>query len=446
MLRVRQMVMLMLIFALGAATSACGAPATSRQTTRIGNLTVTAGTRIPSSTVRFAYYPCCSDLGLPAIAMKLGYFKDVNINITPPGGYLYPSPDGILPSMQRGSQDITTFPDAGYLSTLNTFGESIPPVLMYSTYIGYGILAAPGTGAKTVTQFMKEGMTFAQAAKDAIAQMRGHTVYISPSAETQPPYAETLMKYDNLSFANVKPIYLIDNKMVELSATPGRLNWAIPYGGPFFVQLEQDGYRPILTVQDVLKYDPRSIEAKTEAQYVGDASVVVQRTFITQHLDTVLRFASVIFRTVASLEAPSSREKDWTIVADVINATQGTHLTAAEVGGLYQSIDPLFTWQDQRNLWVNSASPYYVPSAIRAQVASLIKSKTLPPGNYNLQGFLVGDTIYHDLLSLQLEAQSLFKQAKQGGAVNVALEAKAKVYYADYDFLDAVRLMKAAIS
>src|SRR5579884_1073764 len=251
---------------------------------------------IPTTTVRFSYTPCCADLGLPAVAIQKGFFKDVGITLSPSRGYQYPNGDNIVASMSRGDYDITTFPTIGYISTLNTFGKNLPTTSAYSIYIGYTILKSPDNKAKTTLDFMKQGMSFAQAAKKAIQQIKGQDVYTPPVGTSQPPYPNVMLSYDGLTINDLKLHFLDDTKTAELAATPGRVKWAIPYQAPIVVELIRSGWKPLINVAEILQYDPHSSQAHKLSQLVGDAATVTQRSFLNSHRDAVIRFISAIFR------------------------------------------------------------------------------------------------------------------------------------------------------
>ncbi len=82
---------------------------------------------------------------------------------------------------------------AGY--ALETCGQSIPPIHFADIYVGYAILVAPDSEAKTALEFMDEGMSFTDAAAAAVQQLVGKEVHIPPHSTTQSQYSDAFFAY-----------------------------------------------------------------------------------------------------------------------------------------------------------------------------------------------------------------------------------------------------------
>jgi NMT1-like family protein len=408
-----------------------------------------AGPALPRTTVKFAYYPCCADTTLPVVGIRKGFFKDVGITISPGGGYQWSQAAQFLPAMQRGQFDVATAFSTTWLQTLNTFGVNLPPVMLYDIYLGRDILLAPKsqTNLKTVADYMKQGMSFKAAARKAVTAIKGKTIFTDPFAGTQPPYYDVLLSYGGLSSKDIKFTFLADDKILAASATPGRVELAFPLGAPVLVAMIRSGYRQLINMGEILKYDPKSSQAKELLKETGNQTVMVQRKFLEQKHDTLLRFVSAVFRSAAYVSNPKTAPDGDKIVADTINAAQGLKLVPQDVATIYQTVDPLFTWKQQASTIWNSNSPYYAPHGYATAVQALIANKTLPAGDYTakLKQFLAAAPVYRQLASLQKQANTLFKKAANKKS-NKKLVAQARKYYNWYDFLDAVRYLKAATS
>lgn len=401
---------------------------------------------IPVTQVTFSYLPCCADLGLPAVAVERGFFKAVGVKISPTHGFQYPSGDNVVTSMSRGDYDVTTYCSICYLSVLNTYGKNLPATSAYSTYIGYTILLSPDNHAKTALDYVKQGMSFPAAAKKAVQGIKGQEVYTPPIGTTQPPYPNLMLSYGGLTINALKLHFLDDTKTAELAATPGRVKWVIPYNAPVTVELIDSGWKPLINVAQILKYDPRSSQAHQLGKLVGDAVTVTQRPFLTSHKAAVERFVSAVFRAVDYLTAKKTRLDGYRIVANIVNATQGTKLKTTDIGYIYTNIDPLFSWKQQPLLWNIKSSPYYVPTALSAQVQSLVANKTIPNTHYNLPRFMAAAGIYKEMRAQQKQADNLFLQSSSITGPKKAWVAKARQLYRWHDYLDAVRFLKAALT
>jgi ABC-type nitrate/sulfonate/bicarbonate transport system substrate-binding protein len=406
-----------------------------------------AAPKIPAATVKFAYYPCCADSSLPVVGIRKGFFKNVGITIDPANGYQWSQASQFVPAMQRGDFDVATGFSTAWLNTLNTFGMNIVPVMNYDVYLGRVILVAPNSPLKTTSDYMKQGMSFTAAAKKAVAAIKGHNIYTDPFAGSQPPYYDILLSYGGLTSKDISFTYLADDKILALSATPGRIELAVPLAAPVLVAMLRGGWRQLIDMSSILKYDPKSSQAKSLMQETGNQTVAVQKSFLDANHDTILRFVSAVFRSAAYVTNPKTAPAGDKIIADTINAAQGLKLIPADIAKVYSAVDPLFTWEQQKKTVWNPNSPFYAPTGYQTAVDSLIANKSLPDQKYDLTTFLQSKPIYNQLAALQKRADKMFKQAtklKVKGS-KAALVKQAHKFYNWYDFLDAVNYLKAAL-
>jgi hypothetical protein len=404
-----------------------------------------AAPTVPTTTVKFAYYPCCADSTVPLVGIRQGFFKQVGINISPSNGFQWSQAAQFLPAMQRGEFDVATAFSTTWLNTLNSFGMNLPPTMLYDVYLGRVILVAPKSPLKTAADYMKTGMKFPQAAAKAVEAIKGKSIYTDPFAGAQPPYYDVLLSYAKMTSKDINFSFLADDKILALTATPGRMELAFPLSGPVLVAMIRGGWRPLIDMTSIIKYDGKSTQAKELMSETGNMTVMMQRSFLEKKHDVALRFISAVFRSIHFLEDKKTGPVGNKILANTINAAQGLKLIPQDIGTVYSDVDPLFSWEQQsKTLW-NPKSPFYAPKGYQTAIDALIANKTLPEGSYDLKKFLAARDVYNELRRYQKQADSLFKQAKKSKTVDKALLAKAKKYYQWYDFLDAARFAKAAL-
>lgn len=410
---------------------------------------VAAGTEIPQTEVRYSLYPCCADHAILYVPIAKGFFKDVGINVIPPDGHQYTLFDQIVPTMQRGDQDVAGMFVQGYLQTLSTFGQDIPPILFHDIYVGYAILKAPDNPAKTAEEFMDEGMSFPDAARAAVEQLEGEEVFTPPHGQVQPPYPDVFLSYADMKYpADLNLKFLEDPKIVELSTTPGRMKWAIPYAAPVLVQMIREGWEPIINVNMIFEHDNESDQAERMRTLVGSSGLIAQRDWVENNEDAAIRLLSAVYRAIDYSTDPATRQEAWKIMADLINSTQGLNLIPEDIGTIFDEVDPLFPWEDQGEaLWDDPNAPYHVRSSLDTQIAALIENETLPDQEYDIDRFLVAEDLYQRMKELQEEADGLFEEAEAANleGEDAQLVEEARKYYEWYDFLDAVRFLKAAL-
>jgi ABC-type nitrate/sulfonate/bicarbonate transport system substrate-binding protein len=446
--RARWLALLVALLAIAMALAACGGDDEAAETTA-GTGDTAAGTDIPQAEMRFAFYPCCADNAIFQVAIEKGFLEDVGITLTPPEGHQYTLFDQIVPSMQRGDHDATGMFIQGYLQTLSTFGQDIPPIMFHDIYVGYAILKAPDNDAKTAEDFMGEGMSFPEAAKAAVEQLRGEEVFTPPHGTVQPPYPDVFLSYADMEYPGDLDLqFLEDPKIVELSTTPGRMKWAIPYAAPVLVQMIREGWEPVINVNMIFDNDNESEQANRMRTLVGSTGVIAQRDWVEANEDTALRFISTVFRSVDYVEDPATQQDGWKIIADIINATQGLKLIPEDIGTIFDEVDPLFPWDEQGEaLWEDESAPYHVRSSLETQIASLIENQTLPDREYDLDRFLVAERLYQRMKALQTEADGLLEEVESAelSGEKAQLADRAREHYEWHNYLDAVRFLKAAL-
>jgi hypothetical protein len=430
-------------------TTAEGTTATTGAPSTEGGAEVVAP-EIPESTVRFAFYPCCADNNLMQIAIENGWFGEAGISLDPEGGHLYTLFDQIVPAMQRGDFDVSGFFVQAYLQTLDTFALDIPPIWFNDIYTGYAILKSPDSDAKTTQDFMDEGMELHDALVAAVAQLDGAEVYTPPHGQVQPPYPDVFMSYAGLSYPDSLNLqFLEDQNIMAVSAQEGRIEFAIPYAAPVVVQMLNEGWEPIINTVQTLS-DVGSEQAARMTTLVGSSGFIAQRDWVENNRDTALRFISVGFRVLASLQDPATQLEGWTIQANQINATQGQTLTGEDIGVIWASLDPPFPWEEQGSqLWDDPDAPFYVRGSLTTQIGALIENGTLagPLEAYDLDAFLLAEELYRELAALQAEADAMFADA-EGMSLSASQQAvvdQAQVLYDNYNFVDAVRFLEAAL-
>ena len=429
--------------------AACGGEDEDASTGGTETSSASAGTEIPESEVRLSIYPCCADHAIFYVAVEKGFMEDVGISVVPPETHQYTLFDQIIPSMQRGDHDVAGMFIQGYLQTLSTFGQDIPPIMFNDIYVGYAILKAPDNPAKTAEDFMADGMSFPEAAKAAVEQLRGEKVFTPPHGTVQPPYPDVFLSYADMNYPDDLDLQFLDDpKIVGLATTPGRMKWAIPYAAPVLVQMIREGWEPLINVNMIFQNDNESEQANRMRTLVGSSGLIAQRDWVEQNEDTAIRLLSAMYRAIDYVGDPATQQDGWKIMADLINATQGLNLIPEDVGTILDEVDPLFPYDEQGDqLWNDPSAPYHVRSSLDTQIAALKENETLPDQEYDLDRFLVAETLFKRMEALQEEADGLFTEAESADLSEeaAALVEQARDHYDWHNYLDAVRFLNAAL-
>ena len=453
---------------------------------------------IRAADVRMGIYPCCADLAYWQIPIELGWWDELNITITPnqPTYHYFTAFQEIIPWLILGDGDVAQAWVPGVFQSLETFGQDIPPIHFSDIYVGYAILVAPDSDAKTALEFMDEGMSFSEAATAAVQQLVGKPIHIPPHSTTQAQYSDAffaylpqwwedvvgdfpaldgegnqlvLLKRDGTpvldEFGNEQPIrittndwrnyatpvYVDDPTIVQLSAVPGRIRFAMPYGAPTLVQMMRNGWDPLINFAMMYEHDAASQQtAIASATSVGGTGLLARREWVEENKDLAYRVVSVANRALAFLEDPDTQYQGWEIEANIINERRLLSMEPEDIGIIWDTIDPSFNWEDQEALWDLSLPSYHPETAFATQIEAL-KANGILSSKFNTQAeleeFLLAKELYYDLKDMQERSDDLFARA---GSMSLsesrqALVDQAQVFYDRYNFYDALRYLEAAL-
>ena len=452
---------------------------------------------VRAAEVAMGIYPCCADLAYWQIPIELGWWDELNITIIPnsPTYHYFTASQEIVPWLQRGDGDVAQGWVPGVFGTLETFGQSIPPIHFADIYVGYAILVSPDSDAKTALEFMDEGMTYPEAAAAAVRQLVGSEVHIPPHSTTQAQYSDAFFAYlpewwedveedipaldgegNQLVLLNrdgtpaldddgntqpirittndwrnyAQPVYVDDPTIVELSAVAGRIDFAMPYGAPTLVQMMRNGWDPLINFAQMYEHDALSQQTAIASATVGGTGLLARREWVEENKDLAYRVISVANRIFAALEDPETQEELWAIEANIINEKRSLSMEPADIGIIWDTIDPSFNWEDQEALWDLSLPSYHPETVFRTQIEKLKSQGTLS-ATYDTQAgleqFLLAQELYYDLKGMQDRSDDLFARAmdmdlsdSQQGLID-----QAQVFYDRYNFYDAQRYLEAAL-
>jgi ABC-type nitrate/sulfonate/bicarbonate transport system substrate-binding protein len=427
----------------------CGSTGTASQATGTSSangmfptVRPASGTAIPKVTVSFGMRPVANDV-MFVIATKQGWFKDVGINIAP-GQYGNQSTfDNAVPLLLNSQLNVEALDPIPTISTLGS-EQSIRFIGLSDIFLGYQILAAPSTHAKTVSQFMQQGLPFRQAMAKALDQLKGQTFTIPPIVSDR-GFLDTAFNAGGLSlFKTAHVVVTPDSNALNL-ASGGRTKFASFDGAPFTAQLLGAGWIPIVTPLDLSKNLPPGVDSPAEL-LVEPPGIASTQQWASQNAATVLRFDSVMFRLINAINSAPSTVLQYEL--GYLNAFAGTHLTLPELQSNILHLDPLISFQEQAPYFNDAKSALYYKNWYAATLNYDVKQGAVPKGTYSADNLIWAGQVYKQLAKFKNMTDTLLTK---GASMHLdsnqqVLMAKARQYYAWFDFLDSYRYAHAAVS
>lgn len=395
-----------------------------------------ADPQVPEVEIRLAQAPFW-DHSTEQIGVELGYFADAGITVVPePSGTIL-GMDQIAPQLLAGQIDVGTMVPQIWTSSLDQ-GVSARVFTSRDIFMGHAFLAAPGTGARSVGDFMDEGMAWEDAIDAAMAQLVGQTVYVTDEASPR-SFREVALEAAGLTADDFESNVLDDTTMQQL-ALGGRADFVAPASGPNIVTLIGQGWVPLVSTSDIVEHG----EAEQLLTVIVNTGLAAEVSWLEENPETALRLASVGYRIIdLKKEDPLAAAQ---IQIPFINSIAGTSFTTDDAETLDQRIDPFYSFDEQTEFFQDESSPFYWSKPIQATIDSL-READLIAGEHEPSDVSWADATWNTLNSLRGQSEELIGElTAQGGLTGQAAEqlARAQEFFAARNYLDAFRFANAA--
>src|SRR5215469_12534743 len=136
------------------------------------------GTDVPQAEISLGMRPYANDLIFVA-GIKQGFYKDVGLTITPAPYGRKVLPDQAIPLLVNKQIDTMALYPPDVIATMDSV-KNIRFIALTDLFQGFAVLAHPDTKAKTVKDFMGEGLSFEDAMKKTMAQLKGQKFVTAP--------------------------------------------------------------------------------------------------------------------------------------------------------------------------------------------------------------------------------------------------------------------------
>lgn len=403
--------------------------------TRYAPLTPEPGTTMPSVSVTFGMRPY-ADNTFYVVGINKGWYKDVGITIQPQPFGLKTTENQWVSILLSRQVDINSATCSTLMPSYKTT-DQLKCIALAVTFYGSVMLANPKLHLKSVSDYVKSGMSFKAALKAALKPLVNQTVYV-PSVISEKEFDEEPFRYVGLPL----PKYTNqDDSQMLLLAKSDRLNFMHPGGAPIAETLLEAGWTPVYDTGQLLKYGPGGVNSPLEP-LVFNNGLAATADYINAHQTTVFRFISVMFRIFDQLQKHPSLYAAYT---PYLNSVAGTSLTPAGVRRTVNNLDPFVPFDQQTKYFVNKRGAEYYGNSVGALIRSLAQSGVIRSG-ISPDDVIWAAPIYQEFLAYKNKTLALFSaaQSKHLSGDKQKLLAQAHTYYGWFDFLDAYRFAKAA--
>jgi hypothetical protein len=393
------------------------------------------GVDVPSAKFTFGMRPY-ADNTFYIIGMKKGWFKDVGITILPEPEGLKVTDTNVVALLLNGQVDMSSEFCPLILPTYKS-SNKLKCVAFTDNFLGEAILANPKLKLKSFKDYIKEGKSFDEAIKAAIAPMQGKTLVGAPELSDR-PFEEAVSKFAGVTWK----LQVLDDSKALVLAKGDRIDFANPEGAPIVYTLMQTGWTDLIDIGDLFNYGPGGVNSPIEP-LVANVGIASNSDFINKNQNTVLRFLSVVWRIIDAVgKDPSLHD----LQAPYLNSVAGTSLDGAGVASTIHILDPLSPFESDSVYYVDEKSVLYYKNAWTAIINEYAAHGLLPKDAATADEIIWGAAIWRQMKDYQAKTDALLKglEGKDLSDEKKDLVAKAKRFYGWFDFLDAYRLASAA--
>ena len=400
------------------------------------------GVEIPKVDIRFGM-SAFADHNIHSISIINGWFDDVGITLGPGKFGLRSLSPQVIPRLLADEVDIHTWYGPLQIEIM----ERVPHVKLFTfsdTYVGTYMLASPQSGAKTVSQLVDEGVPFETAIKQVMAQMKGKRVAIDNTGSHR-IFLDAIFDLGGITFKDVELSVLEDAKIVFLGRG-GNIDFASPAGAVQNVVMIQDGWYPAVSVEDLIQGLPLGDFRGVSS--IGHTGFATTDAYYRENFDTILRMAGVKFRVIDAINDDIANNTDHALKLEVpvIEAAAGTKLGVEGLRTIFNTLDPVKSFEDQAEYWLDQDSPFhywnvYMPQVKAAQAGGLLSKDK----NFSPDDAFTAPYVYRTLVQYRQWYDQLMPEAGGLEGDRAKLAELAAVHYENRNYFDAYRILNAAV-
>lgn len=395
------------------------------------------GTEIPQATVNFGMRPF-ADNTFYVVAMKKGWFADAGIKIGPEElGLKINDTNGSALLLNR-QIDIASQYCPLMLPTYKT-SDKLKCIGFTDTFKAMSILANPKLGLKSFKDYIAEGMNFDDAIKAALAPLEGKSLVVPPQLSNR-PFTSAAAEFSGHKW----DVQVLEDSKSLILAKSGQIDFINPEGAQVVYSLEQAGWTRILSIGDLYEHAPGGA-ASSIAPLVVIVGIGANADYVNANQNTVLRFMSVVWRTIDALGKDPSL---YDLQAPYLNSVAGTDLTGESLKATVDSLHPFAPFEEGNVYFKTPDSVLYYKSAWGAIIKEYADNGILPNHDVTPDDIVWAAAIWNQMEDYRVKSEALLKTLETQTLADdkKADFEQARTFYEQFNFLDAYRLATAAAS
>lgn len=427
------------VLAAGSGLTACGsddeepttaAAGTTPAATGEGFPTVTPepGTDIPKATVKLGLRPY-ADNAFEYLGIKNGLYAANGIEITPKP-YGIKNNDQAIAQMLNGTVEVQAMYAPSLVPTYKT-DQSLKQIMFTDYFNGWALLAPKDSGAKPVSELMKEGKPFKQAMAESLGAMKGKTLVVSQLLDAR----EFVRQSFEIAGLDQPKLQILDDSKSLVAARADKIEFAVPTGAPTTMQFEREGWIPLVTPYDIID---NAEEAGTDVSALaGTVGLASNEKWIKEHPNTALRFISATYRLIDEIKAKPEILGDY---ATYLNSITGLKLTGEDLEELFEKYNPLTDFEFGETYCQDDSKLLHFTKAYTGIIEAYAKQGAIKSGSVKPEDVIWVCGAWNQLNEFKTKTEEIL----EAGDGDEALLKQAEELAEQRNYLDAFRLATAA--
>lgn len=387
--------------------------------------------------IRFGMLPY-GDHTQAIIGIEKGWFKEVGIDLQ----HEVIKIENLVPFLSNGTLDVSSSP-AGLLYPAYESSPNLSVFVFADIFQGYAIVAQPGLGCKSFSEFVESGLPPDEAYRKTVSQLRGKT-FAYPSETAIKPFIDIVLQKGGLTREDFTS--LVQDDALTINAMRNKSADFQVGGAPSRIVLQREGFKPIITSQDIAQYAKPSHLSKELGSVFPDGWATSRETY-ENDLPTILRLASVCFRINDFIV--NHQEEALRIHMPFLSKVTGESFTVESGKIIYEDLDPFYTFDQQRAWFHDEANPYFYRHINGAGLQSFIDQGIYDGAPPDIEKFILADDVYLKMEELKAESLKLFARIESEKlADNNERETRlntARHHFEIYNYFDSHRIAEEII-
>jgi ABC-type nitrate/sulfonate/bicarbonate transport system substrate-binding protein len=400
------------------------------------------GVDIPSTEISVGMQPFGDNMVM-SIGMAEGYFADAGLVVEEE--YSFVPQDQQVALLLSGDYDITSDYGPNVIRNYDGADGAIKMFGVVDATSGIAILAGPGTDYLTIQDALESADDFESAVQEVMAQLVGRS-FSTDDVGAHRGFTDTAFELGGITTDDLGAFYAVDDNQALLLANGGQVDFVKPEGAAQTAELIRNGWYPILSLTDLIDNlpagDPRAVSG---LGHVGLSSTV---DYYEQNHDTILRVASVMFRVIDAVleDIETGDYSRIESVVPVLEAAASIDTSAEDMAVVYGDIGPFWSFEDQYAMWVDESSPWYYKTVYGVQLDAAKEAGTIRDADTDADDLFSAGEVYRELLQYKEDYDALLGEATGLTGDGAALAEIAARQYDARNYLDAFRILDAAVN